>query len=107
MEIYRESLSHYSLMSLRLCALALGIGVIEGRIVLQGINLVEKPELPDDVQRIQEIADAADKKFYEASDTIIRRLRKRQAKTSFHKRLFEPIDFDDTPTMDPDDSYMS
>ena len=98
-------LSHYSLMFLRILAAVLGIGISEGRIVLQGINLVEKPELPDDVQRIQEIADAADKKFYEASDKIIQKLRKRQAKKSFHKRLLKPIDFD-TPADDSDDLDM-
>jgi hypothetical protein len=80
----------------------LGPNGSEAKIVLRGMNLSQEPGLPDEVQRIQEIADAADKKFYEESRKIIERMHLKHKKPA-PKRLFATIDFSSSNDYDDQD----
>lgn len=80
----------------------LGLERSDAKVVLRGMNLSQEPGLPDEVQRIQEIADAADKKFYEESRRIIQRMHRKHNQPA-PKRLFAPIDFSTANDYDDQD----
>ena len=75
--------------------LGLLVLAVRGKIVMRGFDLVEEEGLPDEVARIGEIADEADKKFHSASQKILHQMeRKFGDKRRISKPLFRPIDLD-------------
>jgi hypothetical protein len=84
------------LLSMRLAAVLVALSVtVDSKIVLRGTNLVEEKGLPDDVARIQEIAEQADKKFYAESRKLLAQMKKKAEKEGRKThQLIKPLDFD-------------
>jgi hypothetical protein len=75
-----------------------------GKYVIRGSDIVEERGLPDEVQRIQEIAAEADKNFYDSSQKIIHSMEKRAQKRGRKvHHLIRPIDFHSVSSDSPED----
>ena len=89
-----KAFNHMNRCIFWLCILA-SILSVQGKIVMRGFDLVEEKELPDDIARIQEIADEADKKFHSASQKILQQMKRKYGrKESKAKPFFRPIDLE-------------
>lgn len=58
--------------------LLLLIPISMAKLVLKGSSIYEEQGIPDEMEKIQEMAAVADKKFHEASQRIVKRVEKRR-----------------------------